>query len=406
MEQVFITGVNYWPGRKAMYWWRDFERREIEEDFRVIAGLGLRVVRIFLTWEDFQPAPHHISSQALDELKTVADIAQQEKVLLMPTFFCGHMSGVNWLPPWMLKPAATSMRFPVFSTGSYRAAAIRNFYIETELAQSQLLQIERVCQALKGHPAIHSYDLGNEASNCCLPPHRDSARQWLNRMCSGIKKHSGGIPVTLGMHAEDLEEDRRLWPQDAALYCDFLSMHGYPFYLDWVRDYGDVYLVPFLGIITAWLGGKPVLFQEFGAPSLSPFDTEPGEEGHKSCQYELWPEDKTAAYYKQVLALVKTEGMLGAMAWCYSDYRRELWDKAPLNAAPHERYFGIVRRDNSAKPAARVWHETEPYVLSHIDSPSHLESKYPWLKRFNREGFYENPKNNLQQMFKLYRSMK
>ena len=53
--QPFLVGINYWPRRKAMYWWKDFERDEVAEEFDVIAGLGLRLVRIFLLWEDFSP---------------------------------------------------------------------------------------------------------------------------------------------------------------------------------------------------------------------------------------------------------------------------------------------------------------------------------------------------------------
>ena len=44
--QPFQLGVNYWPRRKAMYWWRHFERDEVAEEFDVIAGLGLRLVRL------------------------------------------------------------------------------------------------------------------------------------------------------------------------------------------------------------------------------------------------------------------------------------------------------------------------------------------------------------------------
>ena len=59
--QPFPLGVNYWPRRKAMYWWKDFDRDEVAEEFDVIAGLGMRLVRIFLLWEDFhrRPTPSH-----------------------------------------------------------------------------------------------------------------------------------------------------------------------------------------------------------------------------------------------------------------------------------------------------------------------------------------------------------
>ena len=36
----FPLGVNYWPRAKAMYWWSDFDRGEVAEEFDVIAVAG------------------------------------------------------------------------------------------------------------------------------------------------------------------------------------------------------------------------------------------------------------------------------------------------------------------------------------------------------------------------------
>ena len=44
-------------GRTAMSWWSSFDRAEVAADFARIAAGGLDSVRVFLTWEDFQPAP-------------------------------------------------------------------------------------------------------------------------------------------------------------------------------------------------------------------------------------------------------------------------------------------------------------------------------------------------------------
>jgi hypothetical protein len=48
LNQPFTLGVNYWPRRKAMYWWSDFTVGEVREEFALIAGLGLTLVRVFL----------------------------------------------------------------------------------------------------------------------------------------------------------------------------------------------------------------------------------------------------------------------------------------------------------------------------------------------------------------------
>jgi endo-1,4-beta-mannosidase len=102
MNQPFILGVNYWPRRKAMYWWSDFDAGEVCEEFSIIQELGLTLVRIFLLWEEFQPAPDEISTSRLKNLTSVCDIAADLDLKLDVTFFTGHMSGPNWVPTWML----------------------------------------------------------------------------------------------------------------------------------------------------------------------------------------------------------------------------------------------------------------------------------------------------------------
>lgn len=48
MAQPFVLGINYWPRQKAMYWWSDFDRAEVQDKFGLIADLDMTVVRLFL----------------------------------------------------------------------------------------------------------------------------------------------------------------------------------------------------------------------------------------------------------------------------------------------------------------------------------------------------------------------
>ena len=89
MSEKFTLGVNYWPRRKAMYWWSDFDANEVREEFSVIKEIGLDVVRFFLLWEDFQPEPDSVSQTALDNLVTVCDIAAENGLGVDLTFFTG-----------------------------------------------------------------------------------------------------------------------------------------------------------------------------------------------------------------------------------------------------------------------------------------------------------------------------
>lgn len=381
-----------------MYWWSRFDPGEVEADFKQLARYQFGLVRIFLQWEDFQPHAAIISRQALSNLKTVADLAQKVGFKLMPTFFCGHMSGVNWFPGWMLKDYDSPGRFPVYSEGKLVNKAIRNYYSDGEVIQAQALQIEAVCSALRDHPALFAYDLGNEASNCVIPPDRETARQWLKVMSSGIKKHSGGCPLTLGMHAEDLEEDRQLWPQDASPYCDFLSMHAYPFYLSWAEQELDFRILAFLGIITAWLGGKPVMLQEFGVPTRPLLHPLLQDSDRAQLKSPLFDENDAADYYRKALVLLPRQNITGALAWCYGDYAPCLWSLPPLRQNLHERYFGLFRHDGTAKPDVTPW---AGLVNKALDVTRN--SDISWLEGWEPEHFYTDPRGNLVKLYACYR---
>jgi endo-1,4-beta-mannosidase len=85
-----------------MGWWSSFDPAEVEADFARIAACGLDSVRMFLSWEDFQPTPVRVDGEMLARLVVVADLAAGLGLQLIPTLFTGHMSGVNWIPPWAL----------------------------------------------------------------------------------------------------------------------------------------------------------------------------------------------------------------------------------------------------------------------------------------------------------------
>jgi endo-1,4-beta-mannosidase len=326
-----------------MGWWSQFDRSEVATDFARIAACGLDSVRVFLTWEDFQPAPSHIDRTMLDRLVEVADLAGESGLALIPTLFTGHMSGVNWIPAWALGGSDGDDRFRVIAGGLVAGTGLRNWFSDPLVGEAQALLATETAAALRAHQALWAWDLGNENSNCVIPPTTASAEEWLGRTAAAIRAADGRALVTIGLHMEDLEEDRRLGPREAADSCDFLSMHGYPIYASWAEGPLDGHLLPFLARITRWLGGKDVLFSEFGLPTRRARRT--------SQEPILVDEDAAAAYTALALEALRDAGCLGAMLWCYSDYDRARWSSPPLDLARHERSFGLWRADGSPKPA-------------------------------------------------------
>jgi endo-1,4-beta-mannosidase len=256
------------------------------------------------------------------------------------------MSGVDWIPGWALGGTERDERFRVISGGRVVSGGLRNWYSDPKIVRAQARLAGAAASALAGHPALWAWDLGNENSNCVVPPDRDAARRWLAETSGAIRSADDAAAVTIGIHMEDLEQDRNLGPAEAAETCDFLTMHGYPIYATWAANATDEHLVPFLARITRWLGGgADVLFSEFGLPT-SP----PGEEGAPP----LVGEADAARYTRQVLNGLRLAGCTGAMLWCYADYDASTWNDPPLDQAVHERSFGLWRADGSPKPAVDV----------------------------------------------------
>jgi len=106
---------------------------------------------------------------------------------------------------------------------------------------------------------------------------------------------------------EDLEDDRRVGPAEAASVCDVLCMHGYPIYAAWCRSPTDPELVAFLTEVTRWLGGKDVLFAEFGAATRN---GDPEAEGGPS---PLLSEDEAGRYTERAFARLHAAGALGGL---------------------------------------------------------------------------------------------
>jgi endo-1,4-beta-mannosidase len=339
----FRLGINYWPARTAMGWWSDVNEAEVARDFGRIAASGFDSIRFFLMWEAFQPKPDLVDRAMLRRMVSVADLAASAGLRILPTLFTGHMSGVDWIPGWALGGGERDPRFRVVSGGRVVGDGLRNWYADADVARSQAMLATEAAAALAGHEALWAWDLGNENSNCVLPPDRDRARRWLGQMSTAIRAADPGARVTIGIHMEDLEQDRRLGPSEAAEACDFLTMHGYPIYASWARGPTDTQLVPFLAEVTHALGGgADVLFSEFGLPTAA---------AGSIPRPPLVAEEDAAEYTGLVLEGLRSVGAMGAMLWCYTDYDPAAWASPPLDEAMHERSFGLWRSDGTPKPA-------------------------------------------------------
>ena len=401
----FTLGVNYWPRKKAMYWWNDFDLGEVRDEFAIIKEIGMNVVRLFLLWDDFQPEPTSVAKDKLDNLSKVADAATENGLGLDLTFFTGHMSGPNWSPRWLLggdlPPAAhSSWLRDVVSAGKKTDKGYRNmFHDEMALAASRLL-LKTVVSMLKDHPSIWMWNLGNEPDLFAWPNSSDEGAAWVKEMVGLIKSIDPHHPVTIGLHGDGLHRDNGLRIDKVYAQTDVAVMHSYPMYTPWARKPLDPDFVPFTCAVTAALCGKPVLMEEFGGCTA-----QPGEPSHimkwtetngRDREQFMAGEEDFAEFISLTIPKLQDSGATGAMLWCYADYVPELWDLPPCQNAKHERWFGLVRPDGSLKPHAKVIQEfakSKPQV-----KPIPDYAKFS----INPEAYYKEPLGHLTGLYEQY----
>lgn len=353
-----------------MYMWRRFDLGEIREDMARIKALGMDLVRFFILWESFQPHADVVDLEMLGRFDAVMDAIAGAGLSAMPTLFCGHMSGCNWLPSWSLDPATRHGRFRTISNGHTSPYGIGDFYADTRLLEAQLLLARSVAQRARAHPALYCWDLGNEFSNLREPDSPRDAAEWSRRLTHELE-HASNAPSTGGTHGEDLERDRNIRPSTIALPWETATMHGYSVYSTFARGRLDTDVVPFYLRLMQSFSGKPVLFSEFGNPTcpagtVSPYDRVPlpgeppipmSELPRNAAPYACLTEDEMAPYARDVIGKLHRAGATGALWWCWADYAHELAALPPFDRAIHELHFGIVRSDGTYKPVARALNE-------------------------------------------------
>lgn len=396
----FLQGVNYWPRRKAMRWWSDFDAAEVDEEFSLIAALGLDLVRIFLLWDDWQPQPDEVSPRCLVDLVTVCDTAARHGLRLDVTFFTGHMSGPNWAPGWLLSadPAHAS-RLQVVSGGAVTDSGYRNPFSDPQALEAAELLLTTVVGNLRGHPAVWAWNLGNEPDLFARPADHVAGREWVARMRALIATLDDR-PVTCGLHVASLLEDNGLRVDGVFAETDFAVMHAYPMYLDIARHPLDVDLVPFTCALTRALSSKGVLMEEWGgctAPRGEPSTTWRWTSYRRPREQFMASEEDLARYVAAVLPRLISVGATGSLLWCFADYHESLHAQPPLLESRHERSFGLVRADGSLKPHAAVVKRFAEQRTQALDQPSvtiHLD--------VTPAEYYQSPARHAERLYRAY----
>ena len=285
---VFLNGVNYVPPVNWHTSYEDWNPKDLEADLAAMKKIGVKCARMFPLWPILQPEPGRVDPVRLERVVQFLDMAQKAGIFVQPAPITGWMSGFTLLPKW----------------------ADGNVFTDSKIIKSQKLLVRTLAERLRNHPALCSYDFGNEinvlAGVMRLDVTPEAIDRWMGEIYGSFKSGDPNTPVTNGIGTG---YDPNFNIRSIAKSADFMSPHSYPYF------HRTILLDPYIGqrssysinYITSWAGmtGKPVFMQETG-----------------ETEYSITSED-IVRYLRITYSSAWAEGAAGYFWWCSHDIRPE-----------------------------------------------------------------------------------
>ena len=324
----FILGTNYWASHAGTDMWKDWQVEVVEKDLSVLRCHGIKYLRVFPNWRDFQPVvpayggghslkelpmegdarpenPFYLSEKMLERFHTFCGIAEKEGLKLIVGLITGWMSGRLFVPPALYE---------------------KNLYTDPLALYLQQLYIKGFVTSMKEEKSICAWDLGNECNCMDKAEKREEACCWTSVIVNAVKASDPGRPVISGMHSLELSG---IWNiQDQGEMTDMLTTHPYPY---WVEHCHRAPITDFRVLLHgtaqtqyyAGIGKKPCLVEEIG--TMGPM---------------VCDEEREAKFFKVNLWSNWANGAAGVMWWCAHD--QSLLTAPPYDWNMCERELGML----------------------------------------------------------------
>ena len=341
-------GVNYWASHAATEMWRKWDAKAVEEDLRVLSDNGIKLLRVFPNWADFQPihacflsgdsfdkvyetrmfdseeplpdtpcGRAGVDERMVEHFEEFCDIAERFGIRLIVPLLTGQMTFRNYIPPALANRNPFSDPYALMWEGRY---------------------LECMVSRLKAKKAIAAWESGNEARILGRGENAFQSEAWLRYVHQTIRLADPSRPV-IGVNstmAADVPRESA-WPceMNAAL-SDYTTTHPYGF---WGAVYNDdfncVRSLTFAAAETLaveQIGGKPAFVEEHGSRRQEQTSQKGVADYMRAMLWNLWAVDAKAMLW-----------------WC-------AYDQTGMTIAPYNWRkpcveLGLFRRDRSAYPA-------------------------------------------------------
>ena len=342
-------GVNYWASHAATEMWRKWDAKAVEEDLRVLSDNGIKLLRVFPNWADFQPihacflsgdnfdkvyetrmfdseeplpdtpcGRAGVDERMVEHFEEFCDIAERFGIRLIVPLLTGQMTFRNYIPPALANRNPFSDPYALMWEGRY---------------------LECMVARLKAKKAIVAWESGNEARILGRGENAFQSEAWLRYVHQAIRLADPSRPV-IGVNSTMAAAVPResAWPCELnAALSDYTTTHPYGFWgAVYNDDFNGVRSLTFAAAETLaveQIGGKPAFVEEHGSRRQEQTSQKGVADYMRAMLWNLWAVDAKAMLW-----------------WC-------AYDQTGMTIAPYNWRqpcveLGLFRRDRSAYPAA------------------------------------------------------
>ena len=233
----FEVGVNYWESVHSIEMWKKWSPDVIDRDFELLSSHGLKLVRCFPMWEDFQPIQFMksnlgptvetrfvdgtplpdtpagragVDEKMMQKFEQFCDIAQKHGIELIVCIMTAQMTFGLFTPPALLE---------------------KNLYTDPRALAWEAKYLRYFVSRMKHHKAIRAWESGNESNLLGDPEYPETCRFWMDFVNTVIRSADDSRPV-IGVNDNSFSYcDNNHWKmRDIAEVSDTISVHPYPMF--------------------------------------------------------------------------------------------------------------------------------------------------------------------------------
>lgn len=346
----FLLGCNYWASNAGTEMWRNWDEDAIRNDFEILSRNGVKHLRVFPVWRDFQPVSplfdscvkireyrvhedkipenkYYLDEAMLGKFERFCDIAEEFHLKLIVGIITGWMSGRLFIPP---------------------AVYGKNLYTDPTALMFELKFIEGFVQRMKNKVAICAWDLGNECNCMSEANSYELAEVWTGMISNAIKANDSVRPVISGMHSLSIEGIWRISGQ--AAYTDILTTHPYPYFVPHCSkdNFASMRTLLHATCETKYysdISDKPCMVEELGNLGPMMCDDEMAGNFIKLNMFSNW-----------------ASGANGLLWWCSSD--QIMLETPPYCWNMCELELGLLDRNKKEKPTLKEIKKFSEWIKS------------------------------------------